>query len=162
MALSEFSAAIASLKAAMDILKGILSINKDAAIKSKVIELQSLILSHQSELFSVQSKYEEIIKTKNDIEKELMRFKNWEIMASQYDLVKLSTGSIVRSPNKNSGFTENEHWLCANCFENQKKSFLQPGRIIGNKQSYKCNHCGESITAPSSEKSNFGSIRISR
>ncbi|MCK5034235.1 MAG: hypothetical protein KAS18_11390 [Calditrichia bacterium] len=163
MVLTEISAAFTSLKVAADIIKGILSLNKDSTINSKVIELQSVILTLQSELSSMQSKHEEIIQAKSDVEKELIQLKNWETTASQYDLVKLSTGSIVRSPNKNSGFTENEHWLCANCFENQKKSFLQPGAIIGNKQKYTCQNCGEKIVSISEHGTNLPrSISFSR
>ena len=38
-------------------------------------------------------------------------------------------------------------WLCANCFENGIKSFIQPSHSMGHTHTFKCSKCNSEIKA---------------
>ena len=125
MVLSEISTAVSALKTAIQITKTFFSITKDADIHHNAIELQNIIMSIQSSMLDLQAKYYELLKSKDDIEKELITIKNWNVTQSQYDLIEIKSGVFVYIPNENHKSPKPIHYLCTNCFQNHKKSFLQ-------------------------------------
>jgi len=116
--LSEISIALKSFKTAAEITKSILNISKDADLKDKIIELRNLILSLQSE-------YSTLLDVKDQLEKKLMEYEDWDKTESQYQLKEITPGIRVYSPKEDSGLSDSDHWLCPNCFNDRKKSILQ-------------------------------------
>jgi hypothetical protein len=69
-----------------------------------------------------------------------MEMEHWQETESQYDLIRLQTGSLVRSPNHANPLRTPLHWLCENCFGNKKKSVLQRKGIEHSQPLY-CPEC---------------------
>jgi len=151
MAIAEITTALSSLSAATKILKSILAMNKDVAVNQKIIELQNVILTLQSHINSMHIEYNNLSKIKDEIKKELVKHKDWNKTKSQYKLKKVAPGVFVYSPQENKKPTELDHWLCANCFNDQKKSILQLSKYEERGKYYFCQKCEKEIFIPSDE-----------
>jgi hypothetical protein len=149
MPLNEISTALASVKVASDIVKGILSLNKDVAVNERAVELLSSILSLQKDLLSLQSDYGDLLKSKSDLEEELKKFNTWSKTESQYKLEEVSSGTFVHSPKNLNESKEPMHWLCTNCWEDQKKSILQITWQGESSAKYTCPRCKNEIDVES-------------
>ncbi|TVL96656.1 MAG: hypothetical protein CV087_23470 [Candidatus Brocadia sp. WS118] len=131
MTLPEVTTAFTSLKTATEILKAIMALNKNAAINEKIIDLQQIILSLQASASDFHTKYQELVKAKDDIEKKLMDYQNWEVIKSQYKLVQMTSGVFIYVPNENHPSPKPNHYLCTNCYEKMRKSLLQIKKLYG-------------------------------
>lgn len=108
---------------------GILDMSKGTNINPKLRELDTVILSLTSQLLSIQKDQSALLRIKDDIEKELLDLKEWNVEKSRYELKKLETGVFVYSPKQNIASSVPDHWLCANCYNDNKKSILQPMNV---------------------------------
>ncbi len=125
MAFTETTAILSALKTLKDIIKSFSSLSSDVAIKEKTSELLGIIVDLQGDILLMQSEYGELLKSKNDLEKELIELKDWEKTKSQYKLKKIASGTFVYSYEDSHDSKDPPHWLCANCYHNGKKSILQ-------------------------------------
>lgn len=110
-------------------IEGILKTSKDANVSTKVRELNNVILPLQSQLLSIQNDQSDLLKIKDNIEKELVELKEWNKEKDRYELKKLTTGVFVYSPKQGIKPFIEDHWLCTNCYEDNKKSILQPMNV---------------------------------
>jgi hypothetical protein len=151
MVITEISAALTTIKVAKDLIKGISSLNADVAIKEKTVDLLGTIVDLQEHILSMQSKYGELLKSKSDLEEKLKQHEEWLITKSGYTLNEVATGVFVYCSKESKDATEPKHWLCANCFSNEKKSILQLSKYDGSGQHYSCPGCKTDIYIPSDE-----------
>lgn len=152
MVLNEISMALKGFKAAVEITKTILNMSKDVSLSNKIIELQNVILSLHSE-------YGKLIEVKDQLEKELMEYENWDKTKSQYDLKEVAPGVLVYASQKGDQPAEPQHWLCTNCFNDKKKSILQFSKDVRSGRYYSCPKCKTEIRTPS-DKPPGGRSRI--
>ncbi|HTR43484.1 MAG TPA: hypothetical protein VMH87_17875 [Pseudomonadales bacterium] len=91
------------------------------------IKLQRLIIDLHNEITLVQSGYQTVLRTQDELKKKLSEREQWEEISSRYRLERVGTVlfSFVYVPDDKQPSTEPAHWLCANCFEQKKKSILQ-------------------------------------
>jgi Zn finger protein HypA/HybF involved in hydrogenase expression len=133
-------------KSLYDSAKALKDIN-DATIRNgAIIELQEKILAAREAQSS-------LLERINELEKEVANFKAWETEKQKYEMKVLSPGSIVYALKAQAQGTEPAHYICANCYEDRKKSILQrkPANALGRqhfgeKDSYDCPKCHASIT----------------
>ena len=124
---------ISGLKLAGDIAKGILELKSLTDVQGKVIELQSAILSAQSSALSANSDQAAMVEDIRALKKEIADVKAWESQKQRYKLVSPLTGVSAYAIQKSMSNGEAAHYLCANCFQNGKKSFLAQ---TGNKEGW--------------------------
>lgn len=107
--------------------------SSDAAKRNaQLIEFQNVVIQLQAGLASVQIQNASLLRDKDELEKQLVRFKNWEGEKQRYALVNILEGTGVAFALKESMSNgEAAHWLCANCFNNEKKSVLN--RVEGSR-----------------------------
>jgi len=133
---AEIPIIIKCLKDAKSIADAIRQRDKQVAINEKATELFNIIInlqghvsSLQSDLMSIQTEHNELLKTKNDIEKKLVKKEKWDITASKYELKEIYPGTFVYALKENTELpgesTEPHHWICTSCYSKQKKSILQ-------------------------------------
>lgn len=157
MDLISFQSAVSSLNVAKDIVKGMISLKSSTELNEKTIELQSVIIDLHSDLMAIQSQYQELLKSKSDLESQLVQMKNWDITASNYKIISVNAGNFVYEYQNTS---EPKHWLCPNCFESQKKSILQCDSMSGGRKIHvSCPNCNTNFEAfysdlPSYQKPN--------
>lgn len=125
MPLAEITTLISSVKTAYDIAKGINSLKIEVERNESISKILQILLSVQFDALSMQENYQTLLNEKETIAKRLVETEKWDETESQYDLMRMSVGTFVRTPNKNHQSPEPLHWLCANCFDKKKKSLLQ-------------------------------------
>jgi hypothetical protein len=132
----EVFAGISGLKLVMDTLKGFKDIN-DATVRNSVaMDLQAKILAaYQTQLAMTQQV--------SDLEKEVAQFKNWDAEKQRYELKDIGQSCVAYALKAGVQPPEPEHYLCANCYAQSKKRFLQKEhRSVGRLDVYVCNDCG--------------------
>jgi hypothetical protein len=65
------------------------------------------------------------LRSKDELEKKLIEQENWHNERARYHLKKVGGGVFVYALKESNATTEPAHWLCAHCYEEQKKSILQ-------------------------------------
>lgn len=136
---SEVFAGISGLKLIMDTLKGFKDIN-DATVRNSVaMDLQEKILAaYQTQLAMTQQV--------SDLEKEVAQFKNWDAEKQRYELKNIGQECMAYALKAGAQPPEPEHYLCANCYAQAKKRFLQKEhRDVGRAEVYVCNDCGSEL-----------------
>src|SRR5208282_6448080 len=117
---------ISGLKLAGDIAKSIIKFKSISEVQGKVIELQNAILSAQSSALSAQAHQAAMIEEIRNLEKEIARIKAWEEQKQRYKLVPAWEGAVLYALKKSCSNSEPPHWICTNCYEDGRKSILNP------------------------------------
>ena len=125
---------LTGFKTAVEIIKSISNISKNSEVKEKIIGLQNAILSLQAE-------YGELLDIKNQLEKKLTEYEDWDKTESQYQLKEIASGVFVYESKKDEKSTEPKHQLCTNCFSDHKKSILQGLKGMKGLEGYYCPKC---------------------
>lgn len=150
--LAEISAGLSSLKAAKDIVQGLNAANTQAAINGVKIDLQGLILEAQQGLFAAQQAQSADAMRIAQLEQQIVQLKDWSAERERYHLVDVDRGAFAYMPKPGMENGEPAHWLCANCFNQARKSFLlfkgQDTQKNGGRSSestYGCDACKGSL-----------------
>jgi len=151
--MAAFASAFASLKAAGDIAKALVNLRDTTAFQTQLIELQGQILSAQSSALTAQTDQSVLLDRKRELEEEVARLKVWEVEKERYQLTN------IRPPNAPGGnawtyalkadadSAEPSHFLCANCYQEGRKSILQEEkRDVGMINVFFCQRCGAEIS----------------
>lgn len=135
---SEFIAGLGLFKTMFDMAKGLKDIN-DAAIRNgAIVELLEKITSAQMQQSA-------LLERIGELEKEIARFEAWEAEKQRYELKSLPPGVFVRSVKDTMRNGEPPHYICANCYEQGKKSHLQSGGANNGLETLTCNECDAKI-----------------
>jgi len=153
----EFTAFISSISALIKIAKGLQSVRDQHQISQATSELLERILSVQGDALSLQEQHFSLIHEKEKIEKKLSEFEDWKNTQSQYSLFRTLYGKVVYVPNESHKSSEPKHWLCANCFNERKKSILQP-QNDGNNFTFFCPKCKTRLFVDSDEFAQYTSM----
>jgi hypothetical protein len=115
------------------------------AVRGKVLEIQSKMLDAQAFAFQAQEERATLIERVGELEKEVARLKAWDAEKQRYQLEEVSPGAVayVLKPTMRGG--EPMHLLCANCYQADKKRFLQAHRGDASFTYHKCPECGDEV-----------------
>ncbi|HXY21957.1 MAG TPA: hypothetical protein VEI29_04690, partial [Burkholderiaceae bacterium] len=141
MDLSLIQGTITGLKFAGDLAKSLLELKTMAEVQGKVIELQSAILSAQSSALSANADQAAMIEEIRALKEEIARVKAWETEKQRYELKSPFPGSAVYALKKSMSRGEPAHYICANCYEQGKRSILQNARDKEAWTAFACSSC---------------------
>ena len=144
--LAEIASGLSSLKTMKDIVQGMNAAKGEAAVNTVKIELQGLILDAQQGLFAAQEAQSTDARRIAELEQEIVRLKDWSAEKERYQLVDIWQGSVAYMPKPGMENGEPAHWLCSNCFNQGRKSFLAPQGQVGPHAVWKCNDCKGTMT----------------
>ncbi|MFH1795140.1 MAG: hypothetical protein ABIK36_16280 [Pseudomonadota bacterium] len=133
--LAEAMAGLGSFKTMLDLAKGLKDINDAAIRQTAAIELTEKILA-------AQAAQGELIARIGELEKDLIRFENWESEKQRYQLEELPPGILVRSLKAGMENGEPLHKICANCYNKGVKSLLHNRGQANGLTHWKCHACG--------------------
>jgi ribosomal protein S27E len=88
-----------------------------------------------------------LAKRVGELEKEIAELKDWKREAERYQLTEIAPSIMARTLKSGMENGETPHKLCADCFEDNKKSFLYPGPY-GTDILFRCNRCGSTLLNP--------------
>jgi hypothetical protein len=128
---SAIAGALASLNAAVNITKAMKDLRDWSIVQSKVIELQSTILEAQSGLFAANEERSALIEKIRQLEKQVADLEAWNSEKERYALTDVGGGNVAYLPKPSMRGTGPAHYMCANCYEQRKKSILQHAQMSG-------------------------------
>lgn len=143
---TEIAGLMSSLKAAKDIAQTMIGLRDAAAFQAKAIEFQSKILDAQNAAFAAQEERSALVERVHDLEQEVARLEAWDAEKQRYELKDVGSGALAYALKNEAGGTEPPHWICAKCYEDGKKSILQPEtRNPGRTEWMVCHRCDADI-----------------
>jgi Zn finger protein HypA/HybF involved in hydrogenase expression len=132
---------VSGLKLASDIAKGFLEAKSLADVQGKVIELQSAILAAQSTALAANAEQAAMANEIAALKEEIARVQAWEKEKVRYKLIAPWAGTAVYGLKKSMRESEPPHIICTTCYENRRKSILNPMVAIGGWVSFVCPTC---------------------
>ncbi|CAN5336608.1 hypothetical protein BH10PSE7_BH10PSE7_16550 [soil metagenome] len=144
--LSQAMALVSALKSAGEITQAMVGIRDGAKLQSKVIELNGIILSAQNSALASNIDQMRLLEQIRSLEEKLMRLEDWGAEKQRYELKEVGKGCRAYTLKTDVENAQNEHCLCANCFEDRRKSVLQQEtRAPGMSRVLVCQHCGSEL-----------------
>jgi hypothetical protein len=150
MDMGSIAAAIGSLKTASDLAKAFIGVRDSTVIQGKVIELQSAILAAQSSALAAQSEQFTLLNKVLQLEEEVAKARAWDAEKQKYELKRIYPGIVAYALKPETGGAEPRHWLCANCFEQGRKSYLHVQNPLYAMHIYRCQLCSSKFEIDSS------------
>lgn len=148
--MAAIASAASSLKVAFDIGKLAIGLRDAEMMRSKIIEMQGEISSALASAIAAQTDQMTILQRVNDLEKEMAQLKEWDAKKDNYELKPFAPGAVAYMLKPNVRGSTPPHWLCAQCFENRKKSVLQLAATMSSMWIYHCSGCDSKISVPRS------------
>lgn len=143
---------LSSLKEAKDLVQRLNAARSEEAVNALKIELRGHILDVQQALLAGQEAEVATARLIASLEQKIMGFEDWRAEAQRYQLRDVGRGATVYALKPGMENGEPPHWLCANCFNQRRKSFLQfkgqdkrPGGGNGDESNYACDACRSSF-----------------
>lgn len=138
-----------AIKGGLDIAQGIQSLKNEAAISQAVIDIQRSLLEAQRGLNEAETRHAADLARIRELEQEIMSLKDWAAESERYEPVDIYLGTIAYMPKLGVKGGEPAHWLCPNCFQQGRKSFLvSKGQVTNNTgglglhRTWGCDACG--------------------
>lgn len=139
---------ITSLKAAGDIINGMLELKTLSEVQGKIIDLQRAILDAQSSALSANADQSEMVEEISALKKEISDIKAWETQKKRYKLVAPWDGALVYALKETMSKSEPPHWICTKCYEDGRKSILNPEQNERRRYVFICPVCGAKAQSP--------------
>jgi len=141
------SAALAAYNHASNIIKSLFELKTSTAIVEQLNVLNKELFAVHSSNLELQQQLSAAHTEIANLKKEITGFEAWDNQKSRYKLYSPWSGAMVYAVTEANSGGEPPHWLCAKCFDERKRAFLNY-RI--NKDSgyeeYFC-HCGYVVTS---------------
>ena len=145
MDIATIGAAATSLKAAGDIASTLIGLKKSTDVQAKAIELNQKLIEAQHQIFAVNAEYANLMEKVRSLEAELERQNDWNKIKENYKLTNPWDGPAQVYGVKESCVGEVPHWICTKCFEDKRRSILQPQENIGSRILMICATCKAEI-----------------
>src|SRR5688572_19678532 len=124
MDIAAIGSAVSSLRVAGEIAKGLISLNTMAEVQAKAIELNSKLIQAQHDIFAANAAQSALVERVRALEGEITAMKDWDAQKKRYKLTTPYGGVTVYALQKSMSDGEPPHYICANCFQTNKRSML--------------------------------------
>jgi hypothetical protein len=124
--MTAIAAALSALKGAKDVAEAMIGLRDTAAFQGKLLEFQSKLIDANNAAFAAQDERSAMLDRIRKLEQEVTNFKAWETRKEKYELKNVAWGAVAYMLKPETRGSEPPHWLCTQCFENQKASIMQP------------------------------------
>jgi hypothetical protein len=123
-----------------------ISLRDQAVLMGKVGEINSKLIDAQNGIFAVNEERAALVQAVGNLEKEIAKMKAWEAEKQRYELIPLASNVMAYQLKAAERGTEPIHLLCANCYAEGKKSFLNQHVNNSRVTKFHCNTCNDSLT----------------
>ena len=120
------------------------------SLSAELGQLNGLVLTATQHAVSSQAKEVALAREVTALKDELKNLKAFRLAKDNYELEQVDYGAFVYAYSPVDEHQHSPHWLCCNCFDNDRKSILQnsgpdmrPGRIGYN--IWKCSSCNSEV-----------------
>jgi rubrerythrin len=124
---TDFSNALNLIRTITSTAKRLADTREEVKVNEVAIQLQGIVLDLQAEMMMIQSDYQNVLRSKEELEKKLIEQEAWDKEGARYHLNRADGiwANYVYALNVTNPAVEPPHWLCSNCYQNKKKSILQ-------------------------------------
>ena len=140
------SAALAAYNHASNIVKSIFELTTENAVIEKLNMLNKELFAIHSSNLDLQQELSAAKTEIHHLKKEIICFETWENQKSRYKLYSPWANAIVYAITEANSNGEPPHWLCTQCFDNRKRSFLNARRNKSGCEEFFCS-CGNIVTS---------------
>jgi hypothetical protein len=124
--LSAIGAALASFNTLKNIAQTMMGLHDTKALQAKVIEFNNAIIDAQTKIFLVNEERSALLERVSDLEKQVADLEAWETTKQRYELKKTPGGGLAWFLKQDAQSTQPPHQICTKCYEERKRSILQP------------------------------------
>lgn len=124
--LNAIGAALTSFNTLKNIAQTMIGLHDVQALQSKVIEFNNAIIDAQTKIFLVNEERTALLERIGDLEKNLTDLKAWKATEDRYELKNTNGGGWAWFLKAEAQASELPHKICTKCYEEQKRSILQP------------------------------------
>lgn len=150
--IAELAGGLTATNALIKIVEGLNAANTQAKLNEVRVELSGKLLQVMAALNAALAAETVSADRIRDLEKEIVRLKDWEGEKKRYELKNIGGGAFGYMPKKGMDEGEPPHWLCANCFDRGHRSVLQFQKSVTDKGApidlYRCNDCKGELAVP--------------
>lgn len=140
--MASITSAITGLGAAAELGKTIIGLKTTTEVQAKAVELNMTLLAAQSSAIAAQQEQSSLLKRIDTLEAEIVRMKAWDAEKERYELADTRGGALAYRLKAGMEAGEPTHWLCPACYQQQKKSILQPETLFpGRTEILACPQC---------------------
>lgn len=139
--ISAFASALTSLNAAKDIAQAMIGLRDTAAFQTKLIEFQRKLIEANNAALAAQEERSVLLARIATLEQQVARLETWHTEKQNYELKEVASGAFAYVLKQSARGSEPEHWLCAQCYQNNKKSILQVHRRDVSYEYHQCSEC---------------------
>jgi len=144
-------AIMSPLNAAGESLQKLIEVRDLAKFGDTFRKMHGEVLAAMQGAIAAQTREAALLERVSQLEKEVASFETWNTEKNRYELKALRPSVFAYMLKIGERGSEPPHWLCANCYENRKKSFFQwTARTAQAYRVYECPACKAEI-APSGE-----------
>ena len=141
VALTEISIILNSLKTMKDIAETMIGLRDAEMMGGKVRELNGVIIDAQSSIFKVNEERASLIEAVRDLEEKIAAMEKWATDKDRYELQAMPGGTFAYALKEGVQPSEPAHYICANCYQDSKKSILQAEMRAPLAKVYVCPRC---------------------
>ncbi|HMG78023.1 MAG TPA: hypothetical protein VK591_05025 [Xanthobacteraceae bacterium] len=142
----EVFAGLSAFKTMFDIAKSLKDMDDTVKRNAAVADLGEQIIA-------AQTRYATAVEQIRELEEKLRGLETWKREKERYELKALRVDVFAFMLKPNERGSEPPHWLCANCYEDGKKSIFQwtPETAVA-RRVYRCPGCDTTISPASEPK----------
>jgi DNA repair exonuclease SbcCD ATPase subunit len=131
-----------AIRSASEITQTLIGLRDSAKLLEKTVELNREIAAAQTALFGAQSEQASLVKTIDELEKEITRLKSWETEKKRYELKRYDPGVFFYVLKVAEAAGEPIHHLCTKCYQEDKKSIIhRTGNTMAREATHFCPKC---------------------
>ena len=121
-----------------------------APVREQISALYDRVSALQNAVLEKQQQAAELAERCRELEDELGRVKGWETEKARYIPQNIDQKIVYAQKPEARQHGDVPHWLCARCFEDRKKSYLQgTGVLYGGNRTWRCWRCKAQLSMPS-------------
>ena len=122
---AEISSVVASAKLALDLTKAANGLSNFNELVSAVSDVNVKLMQAMAVALASQEKQAALVSRVSELEGELVKLKNWEAEARNYETTQIARGVFAYVVKGNVEPMTSAQKFCSNCFHQSRKSFLQ-------------------------------------
>jgi hypothetical protein len=144
--INELLLASQSVQALGGLLKAANGLANYNEIVAKVSEVNSKLMQANAVALTSQEKQSSLVSQVHELESQIKALKDWKDEAEKYEVREVSTGVFAFLEIGFAGKLQSAQKLCANCFNQGRKSLLQQQHVeVGRQLSLLCHRCEASV-----------------
>ncbi len=136
------SAAISALAQAMEIARAFLKQRDKALIQEAVQSLNALLFEAQRNALTTQAEQFAALEREDSLKKRIVQLEHWDAEKERYELKELALGVFAYANKPLMEPAEPAHLICANCYQQKRKSILAQRYEPDGRRTYQdCHAC---------------------